>query len=237
MLHSLAESFPWLRAAADLARLAVFLGFAALGLRIVWLQRRKRETDRAIIHFIAYAVAVSCLTGLTQIEAWPFSTWALVHNISPKTMIDWKIEGVTASGKAYAIDPRFIEPLPYEDFDTWLKTRFFRLGLTQEEQQVASGTPHAVTPEQACVAKFLLGRIEDARIRFRSRGAAGTSGWLLGRWAAPYHFDRPAVWRSSSDVPETAFVGLRIWELQWDVEERARDESRVHRRLIFDVRS
>lgn len=237
MLHRLAESFPWLRAAADYARLTVFLGFAALGLRIVWLETQRKETRRAIIHCIVYALAASCFTGFTQIEAWPFTTWALVHNISHTEMLDWKLEAVTASGQAYAVDPRFIQPLPYEDFDTWLKQRFLALGLTEEEIRTNSGTPHAITPEQARVADFLVARIEQARVRFRSGRSPGTSSWLLGPLSAPYHFDRPAVWRSAADTPDVPFVGLRIWELKWDIEERYRDESRVQRRLIFHYRS
>jgi hypothetical protein len=237
MLHRLAESFPWLRTAVELARLALFLGFAGLGFRIVWLERRKRQTQPAIAQFIIYALVVTCLTGFTQIEAWPFTTWALVHHVSQKTMVDWKLEAVTADGKAYPIDPRFIEPLPYEDFDTWLKKRFLALGLTEEEIRLASGTPHAITPEQAHVAEFMVTRLEEARARFRSGRPPGTNGWLLGSLSAPYHFDRPTVWRSSVDVPEARFVGLRIWQIEWDVEERYRDESRVQRRLIFHYRS
>jgi hypothetical protein len=237
MLHRLAESFPWLRSGVELVRLCCFLLFAALGFRIIWLERRERETARAIFHFVLYSLTVTCLAGFTQIEAWPFTTWALVHNISPKTMIDWKIEGVTASGKTYPIDPRFIEPLPYEDFDTWLKTRFLPLGLTEEEARVCYLKPHPVTPEQAQIARFLVWRAEQARLRFLRGESAGTNGWLLHGLSAPFHFDRPRLWRSEADVPETPFVGLRIWQLDWNVEERYRDESRVRRRLLFDYTS
>jgi hypothetical protein len=235
MLHRLVENFPWLRTAAELARLTGFLTFAGLGLRIVWLERRRQQTQRAISQFIIYALVVSCLTGFTQIEAWPFTTWALVHHVSQKNMVDWKLEAVTASGQAYPIDPRFIEPLPYEDFDTWLKTKFLALGLTEEE--IKAGRPHAITPEQARAAQFLIARLESSRRRFRGGGSPGTSSWLLGRFSAPYHFDRPPVWRSAGDTPDTPFVGLRIWELHWDVEQRYQDESRVERRLIFHYRS
>ena len=237
MLHRLAESFPWLRTAVEFARLGAFLLFAALGLRVAWLQNRGRETQRAITQLIVYSLAVSCLTGFTQIEAWPFTTWALVHNVSHTKMIDWKVEGIDASGKSYPVDPRFIQPLPYEEFDTWLKTRFLPLGLTEEEARVCYLEPHAVTPEQGRVALFLVARLEKARLRFRRGASPGTSDWILGRLSAPYHFDRPVVWRTTADVPETPFIGLRIWQLDWDVEERYRDESRIHRRLIFDYRS
>jgi hypothetical protein len=237
MLHRLAESFPWLRDAVEFARLGAFLAFLALGLRVVWLQKRARDSNRAIKQLIAYSVAASCLTGLSQIEAWPFTTWALVHNISQKQVIDWKIEGVDGSGKWYAVDARFVEPLPYEDFDTWLKKRFMQLGLTPEEVKVCYLKSHPVTAEQARVANFLVGRMEEARLRFRRGLSPGTDRWALGPLAAPYHFARPPQWRTIADVPSTPFVGMRIWQVDWDVEQRYRNESAVHRHLIFDPRS
>ena len=235
MLHRIAESYPWLRTAVEFARLGAFLGFLSLGFAIVWREKQKRETRTAITRFVVYGLAISCLTGFTQIEAWPFTTWALVHHVSQKTMVDWKIEAVTASGRAYPIDPRFMEPLPYEDFDTWLKQHFLALGLTPAE--IASGVLHPPTAEQNRVAQFLVDRLEQSRSRVRDGKSPGTDGWLLGRLSAPYHFDRPTVWRSAVDVPETPFVGLRIWQIEWDIEQRYEDESRIQRQLIFRYRS
>jgi hypothetical protein len=237
MLQRLAEGFPWLHAVADLVRLGAFLAFAALGLRIVWLQSRRRDAQPAIAQFIAFAIVVTCLTGFTQIEAWPFSNWSLIHHISHRNMVDWIVEGVDASGKAYRLDARFVEPMPYEDFDTWLKTGFMRLGRTEEEAKVCYLKAQPSTPEQQRVARYLVARAEIARLRFRRGQSPGHNDWLLGRLTAPYHFDRRNVWRAAGDVPATPFVGLRIWQIEWNVEERYRDESRITRHLLFDYRT
>jgi hypothetical protein len=235
-LQNFAAAHPWLRNLAEVLRSAAFLGFLVLGLRVVWKDLRKQETSRAKTQLIVYAILVTCTVGVTQIEAWPFSNWALIHHISQQKMLDWIVEGTDASGKAYRIDPRFIEPMPYEDFDTWLKTGFFRIGRTEEEAKLCYLVARPPTPGQAKVAGFLIERAEIARRRFLHGEPPGTNGTLIGRLAAPYHFDRPTRWRTVSDVPATPFVGLRIWQIEWNVEERYRDESRITRHLLFDYR-
>jgi len=238
MVHNLVHALPWLRPIVEIFRLALFLGLVGLGFRVVWLQRAGRPSDRAVLALITYAIAVSCAVGFTQVEAWPFTTWALVHNISHQRMLDWIIEGVDARGTGYRLDARFIEPLPYEDFDSWLKLGFMRIGLTDEEVrswQSRSEKP-AMRAGQRRVAELLISRANEARLRFLRGEAPGRNARILGRFAAPYHFDRPPLWRSAGDVPVTQFVGLRIWQIEWDVEGRHRDPSRFERRLIFDYR-
>jgi hypothetical protein len=85
------------------------------------------------------------------------------------------------------------------------------------------------------VGCFLLGRAEAARRRVMAGKLAGRNGWILGPLAAPYHFQRPRLWRSTADVPAAPFAGIRIWELAWSVEERAADPRRVERRLVLEV--
>ncbi len=236
-LQHLAATYPWLRATAETLRLGAFLGFVFLGLRMVWKQVRSQDAQRATTQFIVYAIAVTCAVGFTQIEAWPFSNWALIHHISQPQMLDWIVEGTDATGKAYRIDKRFMEPMPYEDFDTWFKTGFFRIGRTEEEAKLCYLVRRPSTPGQERVARFLIARAEIARQRFIRGQSPGRNGTIVGPFAAPYHFDRPTLWRTVSDVPSTPFVGLRIWQIEWGVEERYRDESSVKRRLLFDYRS
>lgn len=236
-LQHFAGTHPWLRNLAEILRFGAFLGFVALGLRVIWTQSRKGDSQRAKSHLILYALAVTGIVGVTQIEAWPFSNWALIHHISQPRMLDWIVEGTDASGKAYRIDPRFIEPMPYEDFDTWLKSGFFRIGRTEEEARLCYLVPRPPTPGQKEVARFLIQRAEIARQRFIRGQSPGTNGTFLGSLAAPYHFDRPTMWRSAADVPSTPFVGLRIWQIEWNVEERYRDESKISRHLLFDYRT
>ena len=147
------------------------------------------------------------------------------------------MRGLDAAGNAWRIDTRFIEPLPYEDFDVWLKLHFLALGRTPEELKVCFISPLPPTEQQKRVAAFVIARAETARIRFRATGHAGTRGRFLGKLAAPYHFARPEVWRTSNDVPDSPFIGLQIWEEEWDVDERFADETRVRRRLLFEHKS
>jgi hypothetical protein len=60
--------------------------------------------------------------------------------------------------------------------------------------------------------------------------------WLLGRLAAPYHFHDAKTWRSSDQLPDSPFTAVRAFFLEWDVEERYADPSRVSRRLLFEYR-
>lgn len=210
-----------------------FVLFVLLAVRVVWLERRRLPSRRAKVQLIGYALAATCITGFLQEEAWPFTTWALVHNVSQTSMLQWQLTGVDASGKGYPIDLRFIQPLPPEDFDAWMKYSFMRLGTSEEEARTSCPVPGFWTTEQRAVVQFLLDRANSARERFLRTGRPGTNGWLLGAFAAPYHFDRPRTWRLRNDVPATPFVSFEIWQERWDLEQRWRDESRVDRTLLF----
>lgn len=214
------RSLPWLRSAVEIGRLAAFVVFIVLGVRVAWLEWRKRPAERAVLALVAWALIVSCAVGVTQVEAWPFSNWALVHNISHTEMMDWLLYGTDANGRLYRLDYRFMHPMPYEDFDTWMKYYLLRTSAADQRQ----------------IAGFLLDRANAARIRFLRTGDVSTNRRYLGFLAAPYHFDRPPQWRTPADVPPTDFTGLQIWQAQWSIEDRLRDESRVKRSMIFEYR-
>jgi hypothetical protein len=216
----LLRQFRWLEPAVDVARLGVFLTFVGLGLAVL----RRANADpaagrRAANRLVLYVLAVSVAVGLVQVESWPFTTWALVHGVSPARMRSWEIEGLDAQGRGYPIDAAVFQPLaPVE-----LGARF--LSRTR-------GLP----PEaQVRVARFVLERAEQARGRLRAGRTFAPNEWLLGPLAAPYVFRQPRLWRSPADVPDTPFVALRIWLLEWDVRERFADERRVSRRLLVEV--
>lgn len=227
------RSLPWIRPALEMARLGAFVLLVALGLWILWRERRRLPARPAKVALIAFALLVTTVTGFSQIEAWPFSTWALVHHVSQKQMVSWAFIGRDAQARSYPIDIRFMQPLPPEDFGTWMTYRFMRLGRTDAEAAACLIKPMPPTPQQAVVSQFLLERMESARRHFLDEGRPGTNGWLLGPVAAPYHFGRPRVWINAADVPSTPFVGFEIWQDEWDLEERWRDDRRVRRRLIY----
>jgi hypothetical protein len=234
---NLIRSLPWIHDAADVVRSLIFIGFVLFGLRVVWVQRRGGSSRRAVLAFAAYSLAATCAVGFTQIEAWPFTTWALVNHVSQTDMVNWKLYGVDQSGQTYPIDVRFIEPMPYEELDTWMKFYMLRLGRTPDEAKVCLLNPGQTTPEQRRVTAFLLERAEKARSEFVRTGVAGNRGRYLGRFAAPYHFDRLRLWKAAGDVPASPFVGLQIWIEEWNVEGRNLDETRVKRRLLLEHRS
>jgi hypothetical protein len=209
----------WLQPPLEIVRLGVFLAFVALGL-FAWARARRgraEEGRRAADRFILYVMAVSLAVGFSQQESWPFSNWALVHGLAPRTASSWEIEATDAAGRSWPVDPRVLQPLSPEEFGAWMAANLKRLSPPGRER----------------LARFVLERAEAGRQRLRAGEAVGVSERRLGPLAAPYHFHAKTVWRRPSDVPDAAFVGLRVWATSWDVDERARDEGRVSRRLLL----
>lgn len=208
----------WMEPAVDVCRMGCFFVFIALGLIAVW-GGRQTHARRRIDALLLYVLCVTGIVGLLQQESWPFTQWALVNHPIPRKMTSLEVEGLDATGRGWVVDLRVLQPLAPEEFAVWLKARLPRLGPTGE----------------ASLGRFLLARAEQGRVRFLDRGWAAPNQWVLGRLAAPYHFHDAKTWESSSQVPRTPFVGLRAWFLEWDPEERFVDDSRVTRRLLFEV--
>ncbi len=211
-----------MRQIIEWGRLAVFLGFVLSGLLVAHRGRASgpRPGQRARVNWLlAYVLVVTAAVGFLQKESWPFSNWALIHHLSPKRISGFlELELLDAAGRGYPADFRIWEPLATEELNAWM-SRYFR-GLDPEAR--------------ARVAAFMLARAEAARLRLRAGNPVGLNAWVLGPLAAPYHFQRRPAWRAASDVPATPFTGLRVWELEWDVEARLQDEGRVARHLLFE---
>jgi hypothetical protein len=213
------RGFKYLEPAVDVVRLGVFLLFVALGLAAAWAARRGGHPRAAVDRLLVYVLVVTCAVGLVQVESWPFTTWALVNHGSPERIVSLELEGVDATGRAWVVDLRVLQPLAPEEFATWLKFTLPRL------------TP----PERRRLGLFLLQRAEEGRQRLLSGGRVAPNQWLLGPLDAPYHFHDAKTWTSPAQVPATPFVALRAWFLDWNVEERFADEARVERRLLFSA--
>lgn len=215
-MTELLRGFKWMEPAVDLVRLGVFALFVALGL--IAARRARRGGGRAAVdRLIVYVVAVSCLVGVTQVESWPFTNWALVNHGSPRRIVSLELEGLDASGRGWTVDLRVLQPLSPEEFATWLKANL----------------PSLTPADRARLARFLLQRAEEGRLRLVSGRSPAPNQWLLGPLDAPYHFHDAKTWTARTQVPSTPFVGLRAWFWDWDVEERFADPSRVERRLLF----
>ena len=217
-MTELLRGFKWMEPAVDIARLGLFALFVALGLMAA---RRQRDPDarRAADRLIVYVLAVSCLVGVTQVESWPFTNWALVNHGSPRRIVSLELEGLDAGGRGWMVDLRVLQPLAPEEFATWLKANL----------------PKLTPDDRGRLGRFLLGRAEDGRRRLLAGRSPAPNQALLGPMDAPYHFHDAKTWTSAAQVPTTPFVGLRAWFWDWDVEERFADAARVERRLLFEV--
>jgi len=206
------SGLPWLRPALDVARLLVFACFVGLGIRAL-----RRPERRSVDRLIAYAMAVSLAVGFTQVEAWPFTNWALVHGLAPARMSSWEIEGLDATGRAWPVDARVLQPMAPEEFGSWMFSRLPRLSHDA----------------RARLGRFLLERAEAGRARLVAGEPVGGNERVLGPLAAPFHFQQKPVWHGPADVPAAPFVAVRVQVLEWDVEARRRDESQVTRRELL----
>ena len=157
---------------------------------------------------------------MTQVDAWPFTTWALVHTLRSPLMHSYEFEAVDAAGQVHAVDPRILQPIATEEFGAWV------------------GSLQRLPPEaRAEVARFLYQRAEASRRNFQS-GSFPSNDWLLGRLSAPYHFQARRVWAKPGDVPSAPFVAFQIVFIEWDLEERHRlGRSAVRRHVIAEYRA
>src|SRR5205807_6388720 len=64
---------------------------------------------------IAWVLGVTSIVGITQIDAWPFTNWALVHMVRAETMNGWIVEATDEHGRTVEVDPRVFQPMPAEE--------------------------------------------------------------------------------------------------------------------------
>lgn len=217
-MHAFFKPLGWLEPVVELARLGIFLFFVALVVRSVVATRRRPEAvrRRAAQALIAFVVAVTSLVGFVQIDAWPFTNWALVHSLRSSTIRSWEMEATDASGRLWTVDPRVLQPVAPEEFGQCLPP--------------LSRWPPA---ERRPVLRFLYERAEAARRSVSAGGRFPPNDWLLGPLSAPYHFTARRFWNGPADVPAGPFVSLRLSFLDWDVYERRRDGDRAVRRTLI----
>jgi hypothetical protein len=207
----------------NIASTIVFLGFVAFGLLISgvgWFlaEPAKRRLTNTFLMFVLLA---SFAAGLTQHNLWPFSSWPVLAMPMPASRRDLptpRIMGVDASGKEYDIDYRAWLPLSLEELHSWLNLRFFQLEPQAQDR----------------VGKYFLDRSNRARNEALSpAGLAYPNRWL-GPLTAPTHMLHPALWSHAGSVPRNAFVRLRIYEENWDLDARRQDPTQVTRVLAYE---
>jgi hypothetical protein len=198
----------------ELLRMACFLLFVALGLRVL-----ATGTDagrrRAINLLLVYVLALSLVVTVSQVDAWPFSTYKLIQGLwgGMVTSTQVVILGVDDTGREWAIDPLSWSPAHQLVVHAWLERSY----------------PKLATPEQREVARFLFAKAEDARQRRAGGQWIGNARWL-GPLTAPDWWLYPPV----PDVPPTPFAGLRAYRVEATIDGTSRRV--VAQRLLLDYR-
>lgn len=216
-MHQFLKSFVWLEPVVELLRLGIFTAFIALliGQRLARSEDERRQRAQLVIWFV---VIVTSLVGITQIDAWPFTNWALVHGLRSPVMHSWDLEGVDASGRVWTIDKAVLQPMAAEEIAA-------PLGMV----------PLLDTEGRNNVARWLYERAENERARVARGGRFPPNDFLLGRLSAPYHFEARRRWRSAVDVPPRPFASVRLVFTTWNIDERdQREERAIERRVIAE---
>lgn len=179
-----------------------------------------RVRPRLLNLFLAYTLIVSFAAGLTQRDAWPFSTWPLVAGIHPDYAMLPRALVVDRAGGEHDVDYRAWRPLVVEELLAWMRSRMLTL-------------PRADQDRAAEHLLMLVERtIEDLR---RGDSLDWRSGWW-GPLNAPYFLLHPVLWRSAADAPAERLIGIRLYLERWNLEERLRDPSAVQRTLLYEYR-
>lgn len=218
-MHAFFKSLAWLEPVVELARLGIFLLFIALVvLSLVSVVRRRPEAARrrSAQTLVGFVVAVTSLVGLVQIDAWPFTNWALVHGLRSSTIRSWEMEATDASGRLWTVDPRVLQPIAPEEFG-----------------QCLPPLSRWSAAERRPVLRFLYERAEAGRRAVAAGRRFPPNDWLLGPLSAPFHFTARRLWKGPADLPAGPFVSLRVSFFDWDVYERRRDGDRAVRRTLI----
>jgi hypothetical protein len=196
----------------------VFLTFVAVGLAAAWTARYRPGNRSIITVLITYTIMVSCAVGFTQRESWPFSTWPFIATRIARPSTFPRIVATDAQLNEYQIDYRAWEPLEFDELVAWKDQFFFRLDPSKREAVVA----------------YLLDRIETARLQWSVGESPRYFNRFFGPLSAPLFLGHRGYW--DAGPPSEAFTGLRFYTETWDVEERARDPSKLTRQLVYEYR-
>jgi hypothetical protein len=197
----------------QLAYAGVFAAFLLLGIR-VRLASEPSLRRRRVLHLVAYVAAVQLLAGITQRDAWPFTSHTIAVGRARADVQVCLVElaGVDAHGGEWRLDPYSWMPLYESVLHYWLERNLS--GLTDAQRAEALG--------------YLLDRAEGSRERLANGGAIGHQRWL-GPLGAPYWLLMPRP----APSPER-LTGLRVYQACWVPRERYSDALRVRRRVIAE---
>ena len=192
---------------------AVFVAFLILGVR-VRLASDRLVRRRRVVHLVAYVAGAHLLAGLTQKDAWPFTSHTIAvgraHAEARVCLVE--LAGVDDAGEEWRLDPYSWMPLYESVLHYWLERNLSRLTDAERDQALA----------------YLLARAERARQQAAEGHAIGPQRWL-GPLGAPYWLLLPRP----TPAPDR-LTGLRVYQACWVPRERYADALRVRRRLLAE---
>jgi hypothetical protein len=168
----------------------VFATFVLLGLLTRTGDASRRRSRVSLL--LAFTAAVSFGAGLTQRDAWPFSSWPLAASAPGRSVTYSTIAAVDARGAEHAIDYRAWQPLGFDELLSWIQLEFPKLTRAGQDE----------------AARHLLAQAEAARARAVSDGRVGYFDRVLGPLTAPDFLLHPRSW---PPAPTERFVGLRVY--------------------------
>lgn len=201
----------------NLLAAASFATFVALAWRLAGRRRDEPGRRTRVSAFLLFALLASFGPGLSQRDAWPFSSWPLAANAPGLSVTYSTVSAVDANGREHAVDYRAWQPLGFDELLSWIQLEFPRLSPAEKDE----------------TAKHLVAVAETARARAAPLGAVGYFDRFLGPLTAPDFLLHPRLWRASQ-VPAAPFVGLRVFSETLVLDDPARGGGVVRRSLDYE---
>jgi hypothetical protein len=205
--------------ANDWAALTVLVGFLVVG-RLDSNFRRQR-VSMILVAFLALYL-YPWVTGLPWSDSiMPFRSYSLYSTGAPKSVSHAEIVMVDTGGREYPVDFRVWQPFIPRVFNGLLWGAFREPRPEGEAEQLA---------------RVLLSRTRVALKQHRERGEfRGFDAYLLGSLSMPQHQTPARCWeRGAALPPPSGITMVRIYRIDFDSAERARDPSSYKRTLLFE---
>jgi hypothetical protein len=198
-----------------------FLAFALLCGAVARAQGDPPRHRRRAAALSALVALVGAAAGFSQRDLWPFSRWNYAAGLAAPRVTTVRLVVMDRAGVEHMVDPRALEPLPFDELRGWLLREWPRLDARARERVAAS----------------LLARVEASRARAARGGSLAAGERLLGPLAAPSFVAHPRQW-SGGALPPGPLSGLRLYVETWNQEARRRQgAAAVERRLEHELRT
>lgn len=199
----------------QLGRLASFLLFLALGVRVGLSSGPARR--RAVVVFIAYVIAINAFAGITQIDNWPFTNNTLaVGRMRDDHPLTWMaFRGVDREGREWPLDPQSFTPVFDSILQYWLASRY----------------PLLDDGGRRMSERFLVAKANEARARLAAGKRIGFERFL-GPFACGYWWRLPRV----REAPDGAYRSIRVYQLEYRLSEIAKHGRILRETFLLELR-